>query len=73
MFDKTTIVLATNNQKKRKEFAVLLGDQLSMACMADFQLESPAETGRTFWKTRLLKPNMWLIRLNDQAWLMILV
>ena len=55
-FSGTELVIATHNEGKRKEFAELFqGQDFQLYSAADFNLESPEETGTTFLENALLK------------------
>lgn len=48
-------IVATNNQKKLKELALLLGEQITFTSLVQEQLESPVEDGLSFVENALIK------------------
>lgn len=53
--DRPVLAVATANMRKVQELQYLLGDDVAIASMADFELESPDETGTSFEENALIK------------------
>jgi XTP/dITP diphosphohydrolase len=55
-FDQNTLVIATHNRGKLIEFQHFLGDCIPLIqSAADFQLDAPEETGRSFRENAMIK------------------
>ncbi len=52
---RETLVIATSNAGKLREFEALLPARLKLLSLADLSLDSPPETGRTFLENAVLK------------------
>jgi XTP/dITP diphosphohydrolase len=50
-----TLVLASGNAGKLREFAALIGDRFRLVPQSEFGIDPPAETGTTFLANALLK------------------
>jgi XTP/dITP diphosphohydrolase len=49
------VILASNNKKKVHEIRACLPDHLTLLTSADYQIESPPETGTTFVENAIIK------------------